>query len=125
MKPIGELYFDISSEKKGGSLFRIINENSTIIYRYNYSHYNADKDEIKVFEKIYPDFRGFWEELTQDNAWYYLHPLFVHPEQREFVRHQLLSVDWSIHPDKKWKQSHQRQWTKVLSDPPDYYHSRQ
>jgi hypothetical protein len=81
--------------------------------------------KLKCSKKIYPQFSDFWDELIRDKEWYYLHPLFVHPEQREFVSRQLLKVDWSIHPDKKWQQSHQRQWTKVLSDPPDYYHGHQ
>ena len=118
-----ELYFDISSESKGGSLFRVINANLSTVFRYSYSQYDADKDEIKVFEKIYSDFGDFWNDLTRDREWFYLHPLFVHPEQRDFISQQLQHVDWSIHPDKKWQLSHQRQWTKVLSDPPDYYHS--
>jgi hypothetical protein len=33
-------------------------------------------------------------------------------------------VDWSVHPDKKWQESHQRQWKKVLTDPDTYYRPR-
>jgi hypothetical protein len=50
-QPLGELYFDISSEKKGGSLFRVKQENIATEFRYNYSLYDEEKDEIKVFEK--------------------------------------------------------------------------
>ena len=121
MKSNEELYFDISSEKQGGSLYRIVNENSIPFYKYQYSLYDEDRDEIKVCEKIFGGFHEFWTDLIGDKEWYYLHPLFVHPEQREFVKKQLENVDWSIHPDMKWQLSHQRQWKKVLSDPPDYY----
>jgi hypothetical protein len=47
--------------------------------------------------------------------------MFVHPEQREFVREALKNVDWNIYPDKKWQNSHQKQWKKVLSAPASYY----
>jgi hypothetical protein len=120
-----ELYFDISSEESGGSLYRITGkggaaEGATAFY-YNYSTYDSDKDEVKVFEKNYPDFAAFWAELTRDPKWWYLHPLYVHPEQRDFVRGQLKAVNWAVHPNKKWQESHQRQWTKVLTDPGAYY----
>ncbi len=59
--------------------------------------------------------------LTKDPQWYYRHPLFVHPEQRAFVREQLKTVNWDVHRDKKWQESHQRQWKKVLNDPGRYY----
>jgi len=120
-----ELYFDISSPEKGGSLYRIHNVNEAPSFYYNHSTYDEDKDELKVFETNYPRFEDFWQELTKNKEWFYLHPLFVHPEQREFVRGQLQQVNWSIHPNKKWQESHQRQWKKVLADPGDYYRAAQ
>jgi hypothetical protein len=116
-----ELYFDISSEESGGSLFRISGEGGAISFYYSYSTYDSKKDEVKVFEKKFPDFAAFWMELTRDPKWWYLHPLYVHPEQRGFVREQLAKVNWAVHPNKKWQESHQRQWKKVLSDPGSYY----
>ena len=116
-----ELYFDISSEHSGGSLFRIQENNGSVSFYYSYSRYDPKKDEVKVFEKNYPDFEAFWNELTRDPQWWYLHPMFVHPEQREFVRGQLQQADWSVHPDRKWQESHQRQWKKVLTGPANYY----
>jgi hypothetical protein len=116
-----ELYFDISSEKKGGSLYRLVAEDGQESFYYNHSTYDDAKDELQVFESVYPSFTKFWEELTLDRAWYYLHPLFVHPEQRGFVQAQLKEVNWSIHPDPKWQHSHQRQWKKALEGPPSYY----
>ena len=118
-----ELYFDISSEDSGGSLYRITGENEGLPFNYNHSTYDEDKDEVKVFETQFADFAGFWKDLVKDPRWYYRHPLFVHPEQREFVRQQLAKVDWGVHPDKKWQESHQRQWKKVLTDPGKYYGS--
>lgn len=116
-----ELYFDISSEESGGSLFRIAGKDGPPSFYYNYSTYDSDKDEVKVFEKNFPDFAAFWKEITTDPKWWYLHPLFVHPEQRNFVREQLKTVNWAVHPNKKWQESHKRQWTKVLTDPGNYY----
>lgn len=116
-----ELYFDISSAETGGSLYRLKGGGVSNSFYYNYSTYDEDKDEIKVFEEHYPDFASYWAALIKDPKWHYLHPLFVHPEQREFVTAQLKNVNWSLHPDKKWQESHQRQWKKVLTDPPRYY----
>ncbi|MHA4809263.1 hypothetical protein ACX0G9_14220 [Flavitalea flava] len=115
-----ELYFDVSSEKSGGSLFRIRQEGDVSFY-YNHSTYDEKRDEVKVFETNYPDFSAFWTFLTKDTHWFYLHPLYVHPEQRSFVQEQLKKVNWSVHPNKKWQESHQRQWKKVLTDPGAYY----
>jgi hypothetical protein len=117
-----ELYFDISSEDSGGSLYRVTGENNPRPFYYNHSTYDEDKDEVKVFETWYPDFAGFWTALTKDRKWYYRHPLFVHPEQREFIREQLKTVNWGVHPDKKWQESHQRQWKKVLEEDPGTYY---
>ena len=120
-----ELYFDISSEDSGGSLYRVTGESNRLPFYYNHSTYDNDKDEVKVFETWYPDFGSFWTMLTKDPKWYYRHPLFVHPEKREFIREQLKTVNWGVHPDKKWQESHQRQWKKVLDDPGTYYRGPQ
>lgn len=116
-----ELYFDISSAESGGSLYRISGEGGVLSFYYNHSTYDDTKDEVKIFETHYQDFAAFWQELTRNPQWYYLHPLYVHPEQRDFVRDQLKNVNWSVHPDKKWQDSHQRQWKKVLMAPGTYY----
>src|ERR1700730_2871971 len=109
-----ELYFDISSEKMGGSLYRIKNAGGESSFNYHYSTYDENSDEIKVFKTSYSSFADFWQALVKNKEWFYLHPLFVHPEQRDFVREQLESVDWNIHQDMKWQESHRRQWRKVL-----------
>ena len=118
-----ELYFDISSAQKGGSLYRIPGANKENSFYYNHSTYDEDKDELKVFEDYYPSFEAFWAELVKNKEWFYLHPLYVHPEQRDFIRSELQKVNWSIHPNKKWQESHQRQWKKVLGDPDSYYNA--
>jgi hypothetical protein len=118
-----ELYFDIHSEDSGGSLFRIFDEKGEPAFLYNQSKIDPATDELSVFDTWYISFEAFWRMLSGDPRWYYRHPLFVHPEQRDFVREQLKNVDWTVHPDKKWQESHQRQWKKVLSDPKDYYRS--
>ena len=118
-----ELYFDISSEQSGGSLYRLKNEAGNFSFLYQHSTYNDDSDAIRVFETTYPSFAAFWKMLTGDTRWFYQHPLYVHPEQRDFIREQLQQVNWSVHPNKKWQESHQRQWKKVLTDKDDYYRS--
>lgn len=119
MKP--ELYFDIGSPEKGGSLFREVDANGKPSFIYHHSTYDERRDEIKVFKTSYLDFNAFWQELINNKEWFYLHPLYVHPEQRAFVQEQLKSVNWQIQGDRKWQESHQRQWKKVLTDPKDYY----
>ena len=119
-----ELYFDISSAEKGGSLFRV-DDNGRIYFYYNHSIYDDRKDELQTFETNFESFGLFWEYLIQNKEWYYLHPMFVHPEQRNFVKEQLKPVNWNIHPNKKWQESHQRQWKKVLEGPDNYYRSSQ
>ena len=115
-----QLYFDISSEETGGSLYRI-NSKDGHTFIYHYSLFDDKTADVKVFQASYPDFESFWSKLTSDREWFYQHPLFVHPERRDFVKGELAHVDWGIKPDKKWQESHQRQWKKVLNDPDDYY----
>lgn len=116
-----ELYFDISSEDSGGSLYRVPEGNGEVAFLYNYSVSDAVSGEVEVFDKWYVSWEAFWNALTDDPKWYFRHPLFVHPEQREFVRAALKRVNWGVHPDQKWQLSHQRQWKKVLEDPGTYY----
>ncbi|HXD77494.1 MAG TPA: hypothetical protein VN616_06780 [Puia sp.] len=116
-----ELYFDISSERTGGSLYRVPEENGGSSFLYNYSVADADNGEVEVHDTWYVSWEAFWKALTADPEWYFGHPLFVHPEKRDFVREQLTRVDWNIHPDKRWQDSHRRQWRKVLEDPGSYY----
>jgi hypothetical protein len=119
-----ELYFDIGSEQSGGSLYRIKDNAGNMGFQYQHSTYNDDSDKINVLETDYASFNDFWQMLTKDRQWFYQHPLFVHPEQRDFIREQLQQVNWSIHPNRKWQESHQRQWKKVLTDKDDYYRSK-
>lgn len=119
MKP--ELYFDIGSAESGGSLYRIQQEDGSCSFNYQHSTYDESRDEIKVFETQYPSFEVFWQELKRNKEWFYLHPLYVHPDKRSFIQAELQNVNWDIHPNKKWQESHKRQWKKVLTDPGNYY----
>ncbi len=118
-----ELYFDISSEQSGGSLYRVRDEAGNFSFLHQHSTYDDERDEIKVFETAYSSFAAFWQMLTKDAQWFYQHPLYVHPEQRDFIKKELQHVNWSVHPNKKWQESHQQQWKKVLTDRHDYYRS--
>jgi hypothetical protein len=116
----GELYFDISSEEQGGSLYRE-KLGEAVLFVYDHSTYDAERDDVKVFKTTYATFAAFWSDLKKNKEWFYLHPLFVHPEVRSFVQQELRTVDWTVQGDHKWQDSHQRQWKKVLTDPADYY----
>jgi hypothetical protein len=116
-----ELYFDISNENAGGSLYRLTADDGGVSFYYQHSTYNSDTDEVKVFETRYPDFAAWWQGLTADKQWYYQHPLFVHPDIRDFVKKQLQTANWGVSSNKKWQESHQRQWKKVLEGGADYY----
>ena len=116
-----ELYFDIHSEDSGGSLYRVTEPNGEIAFLYNHSVNDAATGAVEVFDTWFVSFEAFWRRLTEDPQWYYRHPLFVHPDERDFVRQRLKDVNWGIYPDKKWQESHQRQWKKVLTDPTTYY----
>ena len=120
-----ELYFDISSEDSGGSLYRVTEPDGAFAFLYNYSISDAATGEVQVFDTWYTSWEAFWKALSADAKWFYLHPFYVHPEQREFVREALKRVNWGVHPDKKWQESHQRQWKKVLEDPGTYYRGPQ
>src|SRR5687768_13950580 len=108
MKP--ELYLDISGEESGGSLMRTMRSDGTASFVYHHSTYDAQRDEIKVFETAYASFEAFWQQLMKNREWFYLHPLFVHPEIRSFIKQKLQGVNWSVQGDERWQRSHQRQW---------------
>jgi hypothetical protein len=116
-----ELYFDIHAEDSGGSLYRVVEANGEVVFLYNYSVSDAKTSEVAVHDTWYTSFPAFWKALTRDAQWYYQHPLFVHPEQRAFVQEELKRVNWGVQSNKKWQESHQRQWKKVLTDPASYY----
>jgi hypothetical protein len=115
-----ELYFDISSETNGGSLYKTEEGNGKEVFVFEHSIVDETTDEIKVHKTTFNSFDSFWKELSKER-WFYMHPLFVHPDIRPFIKQQLQHVDWSVEGDFKWQDSHRRQWTKVLTDPGKYY----
>ena len=115
-----ELYFDISSEISGGSLYKIKDENGKELFVFEHSSVDETTEDIKVHKTAFNSFDSFWKELSKER-WFYMHPLFVHPDIRPFIEEQLQHVDWSVEGDFKWQDSHRRQWTKVLTDPGKYY----
>ena len=115
-----ELYFDISSETSGGSLYKVDDENGTSSFVFEHSIVDETTDEIKIHKTSFTSFDVFWKEIAKER-WYYMHPMFVHPEIRPFIEQQLQVVDWSVEGNLKWQESHKRQWKKVLTDPESYY----
>ena len=115
-----ELYFDISSETSGGSLFKIKDGNGKEAFVFEHSSVDETTQEVQVHKKSFDSFDSFWDMIIKER-WFYMHPLFVHPDIRSFIEQQLLHVDWSIEGDLKWQESHKRQWKKVLTDPGKYY----
>jgi hypothetical protein len=118
-----ELYFDISSEISGGSLYKIQDENGKDLFVFEHSSVDETTEEIKVHKTTFNSFDLFWKEISKER-WFYMHPLFVHPDIRPFIEQKLQHVDWSVEGDFKWQDSHRRQWTKVLTDPGKYYRGR-
>ena len=119
-----ELYFDISSEISGGSLYKLEDENGNVSFLFEHSALDESTDEMKVHKTPFNSFDSFWNELSKER-WFYMHPLFIHPRIRPFIEEQLQNVDWSVEGDFKWQESHRRQWKKVLSDPGQYYRGTQ
>jgi hypothetical protein len=115
-----ELYFDISSETSGGSLYKIDDGNQRESFVFEYSTVDTATEEIKVHKTSFTSFDSFWKEISKER-WFYMHPLFVHPDIRSFIEQQLQHVNWSIEGNLKWQESHKRQWKKVLTDPGKYY----
>jgi hypothetical protein len=115
-----ELYFDISSETSGGSLYKVADDHGTSSFVFEHSIIDETTDEIKISKTSFNSFDAFWKEILKER-WYYTHPLFVHPEIRPFIEQQLQHVDWSVEGNLKWQESHKRQWRKVLTDPGSYY----
>ncbi len=118
-----QIYFDINSPDSGGTLYREQDKDGHISFNYHHSTYDDYRDEIKVYQTVYPSFDAFWQHIIKNPEWFYQHPLYVHPDVRTFVQEQLKSVNWNVQGDKKWQESHQRQWKKVLTDPDSYYDS--
>ena len=116
-----ELYFDIVSDEGAGGLYRITSPGSRVHFYYHYSITDIETDITSNHESDYPDFAGFWKTFSADRLWFCLHPLYLHPDQRAFVKKQLNAVNWNVVEDEKWREMYARQWNKVLNGPADYY----
>ncbi len=116
-----ELYFDFVSEDGSAAVDRITNEQSDTYFNYQYSSSDLERDRMMVAEKRFETFNEFWTTFVENKQWFCLHPLFIHPEQRPFIREKLKAVNWSSVKDEKWQDMYQRQWNKVLNGPATYY----
>lgn len=83
-----ELYFDISSTATGGSLTRQKNGDGSYSFLYVHSIYDAYSDELKIYKTPYPSFEAFWQVLTKNSAWFYLHLLYVRPRLYRRAAHR-------------------------------------
>ena len=118
-----ELYFDIVSDEWAGGLYRITIEPEVTCFYYHHSWSDLESDDNKttVTETNYQGFADFWKQLTTNNRWFTFHPLYIHPEQRQFIKEALKKINWKLIADEKWRGMYQRQWNKVLNDPVEYY----
>lgn len=116
-----ELYFDIVSDEWAGGLYKILTESGADDYYYHSTSSDLETHKTVTTNKIFHSFADFWKDLTRNNRWFALHPLYIHPEQRPFVKEELKKVNWKIIADEKWRDMYQRQWNKVLNNPSEYY----
>lgn len=116
-----ELYFDIVSDEWAGGLYILKSEqgNSSFHYHCTASDLDAEKTVITTFD--YTSFADFWKELVKNDLWFTLHPLYIHPDQRPFIKEALKKVNWNRVADEKWREMYKRQWNKVLTNPATYY----
>lgn len=116
-----DLYFDVVSEEGAGGLYRLTNSDGGVHYYYHYSSSDLETGKVYSAESRYEKFADFWNQFIRNTLWFCLHPLYVHPEQRPFIKQQLDIVNWQLVQDDKWREMYKRQWNKVLSNPPEYY----
>jgi hypothetical protein len=118
-----ELFFDIVSDEWAGGLYRVTSDSGTTNFYYHHSLSDLEDDNQKttVTESFFPGFAAFWKQFTLNNRWFTFHPLFIHPEERAFIREELKKVNWKLVADDKWREMYQRQWNKVLNNPASYY----
>jgi len=119
-----ELYFDIVSDEWSAGLYKLTAATGAISYYYHHTLSDLEDENHNtavVTETNYPGFAAFWEYFTMNGRWFTYHPLYIHPEQRPFIKEELKKVNWTSVADQKWRDMYQRQWNKVLNNPAVYY----
>ena len=116
-----DLYFDIVSDEGAGALYHAGTGTVEKNFRYHYTSSDLDNDTTTSSVTNYSSFAEFWKEFTRNKRWFTLHPLYIHPEQRPFIKAELGKINWNVIADEKWRDMYQRQWNKVLNNPPGYY----
>jgi hypothetical protein len=112
-----ELYFDIVSDEWAGGLYKITDRG----FYYHHTSTDLETDKTTNSTTDYENFHSFWTDFTRNKRWFTLHPLYIHPEQRQFVKEELKKVNWNVVADDKWRTMYQHQWNKVLNNPAEYY----
>ncbi len=116
-----DLYFDIMSVEGAGGLYVVEPASAEKHFRYHYTSSDLENDKTTNTSARYSSFEEFWKEFIKNNRWFTLHPLYIHPEQRPFIKEELRKVNWKVIADEKWRDMYQRQWNKVLNNPAEYY----
>src|SRR5690349_1102270 len=97
------LYFDIVSDEGAGALTLITPADGKRSFHYHHSESDLEYEKIVNREHTFDSFAEFWKFFIRDQKWFLLHPLYIHPEQRNFIRQQLKKVNWNIVEDEKWQ----------------------
>lgn len=115
---MGELLFEIFADVISYTVYQ---EGMTQKVLVEEALFDEDSNLLQVESSSFPDFYSFWKVFLQKENWHYFHPLFIATTCRPLIKEALEKVNWNVHPDIKWQQSHQKQWDKVLADPGKYY----
>lgn len=119
-----ELYFDIVSEEGAGALYYITTNDGKKNFYYHYCSSDLETGDAENTETDFLNFIDFWKYFIADKNWFCLHPLYIHPELRAFIKQQLNNISWRLVTDDQWRVMYQRQWNKVLNNPAEYYKPR-
>ena len=115
------LYFDIVSDEGAGALYLVESDTGEKHFYYHYTSSDLENDKTASSSTNYSSFADFWPVFKRNNRWFTLHPLYIHPWHRPFIKEELGKVNWNVIADEKWRIMYQRQWNKVLNNPAEYY----
>ena len=109
-----EAFFQYGTEGGGETLYRHNKDGEIIFYTEGRSGGILDEEEIKKWKHDYKDFNHFWNSyFTQLGNWYYFHPVFIHPDIRDFIKAALQKIQH----DSFYKRNAKHSWQKALNPP--------